>query len=71
MVANGINTITNVKSLNITINGKITLITTRNELQSERSSGSTSGVSKDGRIEDGRIAATSSFKQDQNGTERA
>ena len=52
-------------------NGKVKLITTGNELQRIGITGSPSGISKDGRIENGRIAETSSVKQDQKGTERA
>jgi len=52
-------------------NGKINPIAAGNELQRIGITGSPSGIFKDGRIEDGRIAETSSVKQDQKGTERA
>ena len=49
-------------------NGKINPIAAGNELQRIGITGSPSGISKDGRIENGRIAETSSVKQDQKET---
>jgi len=51
-------------------NGKVKLITTGNELQRIGITGSPSGISKDGRVEDGRTAEISPVEQNQVGSKR-